>query len=111
MILIALLVIAGAVLYLQQREVASQEGAPQNEEPVSGGRAMSIEEYVRQNISELSPEPEVLGGTYYVTEIEAANGKGVVSYEDGHVAYTADFTYSIEPTNGAITINSFVVRE
>lgn len=110
MILIALLVIAGAVLYLQQREVASQEGAPQTEEPFSGGRTMSIEEYVRQNISELSPEPEVLGGTFYVTEIEAGNGKGVVSYEDGHNAYTADFTYTIEPEHGAITINSFVVR-
>lgn len=68
----------------------------------------TVEEYVAENISALSPEPEVLGGTYFVTAIEAENGSGTVSYEDGHNAYTADFTY----TQGAseITIDSFVIR-
>jgi hypothetical protein len=28
-----------------------------------------VDEYIRANISELSPEPEVLGGTFYVTNI------------------------------------------
>ncbi len=69
----------------------------------------SIEEYVRNNISTLSTEPEVLGGTFYVTSIEATNGSGVVSYEDGHNAYTADFTYSTNES-GAISVDSFVVR-
>lgn len=66
----------------------------------------TIEEYVRENISTLSPEPEVLGGTYYVTSIEAAEGKGMVSYEDGHSAYTADFIYTTDP----LSITSFVIR-
>ncbi len=70
----------------------------------------SIEEYVRKNISTLSPEPEVLGGTFYVTSIEASNGSGVVSYEDGHVAFTADFTYATNES-GAVSVDSFVVRQ
>lgn len=75
---------------------------------ITEGTAVSpdIEQYVRDNISTLSPEPEVLGGTYYVTSIEAKDGNGVVSYEDGHNAYTADFTYTINP----LSIDSFVIR-
>lgn len=69
----------------------------------------SIEEYIRNNISMLSTEPEVLGGTFFVTDIEAMDGSGVVSYEDGHNAYTADFTYSTNES-GAVSVDSFVVR-
>ena len=53
---------------------------------VPEGKLMSIESYVSQNISELSPEKAVLGGTFYVTEIQVADGKGTVEYEDGHIA-------------------------
>lgn len=67
-----------------------------------------IDSYVETNISTLSPIKEQLGGTFYVTSIEARDGKGVVEYEDGHNAYTADFTYT--ETFGAPTITSFVVR-
>lgn len=70
---------------------------------------MTIEEYVRQNISALSPEQAVLGGTYYVTSIEAHGGAGTVSYEDGHVAHTADFTYSVDE-QGRPSVQTFVIR-
>lgn len=78
---------------------------------ITEGTAVSpdIEQYVSDNISSLSPEPEVLGGTYYVTSIAAADGKGVVSYEDGHNAYTADFTYSIAA--GVVSIDSFAIQQ
>src|SRR4051812_17339374 len=74
------------------------------------GRLMSIENYVRANIRELSPVKESLGGSFYVTEIEAHGGAGTVRYEDGHNAYIADFTYSAGETDG-IVIDSFVVRK
>jgi hypothetical protein len=80
------------------------------DQPQNVERAMPIEDYVRLNISELSPEKEVLGGTYYVTKIEAHGGAGTVEYEDGHNAYVADFTYSTDE-RGAITMNSFVIRK
>lgn len=75
-----------------------------------GGRIMSIEDYVSQNISALSPEKEVLGGQFYVTAIEAEDGRGTVSYEDGHIAFTADFTYETNIERGH-TITSFSIRD
>lgn len=79
--------------------------------PAAAGErpAQTIDDFVRANISRLSPEPEVLGGTYYVTSIEAQGGTGVVSYEDGHMAYTADFTYSVSPA-GVPSVDSFTIR-
>lgn len=74
------------------------------------GRVMSVESYVTQNISELSPVKEVLGGKFYVTDIAAADGRGTVAYEDGHIALVADFTYEIYSDVG-IRIMSFTVRE
>ncbi len=79
------------------------------EPPHQLGKLMPVEVYVSQNISELSPEKEVLGGKFYITNIQVADGKGVVSYEDGHVAFTADFTYTSDDRTGH-TITSFVVR-
>lgn len=66
--------------------------------------------YVVGHITELSPVAASLGGTFYVTSISSSNGKGVVEYEDGHSAYTADFTYS-STRSGSMKITSFSVRE
>lgn len=70
---------------------------------------MSIEDFVKQNISALSPIKEQLGGKFYVTSIEAHGGIGTVEYEDGHNAYTADFTYEIDE-NGVPTVTAFIPR-
>ncbi len=76
-------------------------------------QAVPIQEYVTKNISSLSVEagfPEVLGGTFHVTKIEAKGGKGSVSYADGHNSYTADFTYTTDK-KGLVSVKSFVVRK
>lgn len=73
------------------------------------GRKVSVETYVRQHITELSPVKEVLGGKFYVTEIHASGGRGLVAYEDGHNAYLAEFTYSIRSDVGII-IESFYIK-
>jgi|GEM_PF-1533392 len=69
-----------------------------------------VEAYVTAHISELSPEKEVLGGTFYVTNVMVEDGTGTVWYEDGHIALIADFTYRTD-TYGAPLITSFTVRE
>lgn len=74
-----------------------------------GGRYMDIETFVRTNISAISPVEATLGGTFYVTDIETHGGTGTVSYEDGHNAYTADFSYKVSQ-DGKPTITSFTVR-
>lgn len=80
-----------------------------------GGAAVSdeekvvVENYLTTHIAALSPEPAVLGGTFYITSIELRKGEGTVSYEDGHVAYTADFSYRLE--DGKAVVSDFVVRQ
>ena len=85
------------------------------EAPMPQGKVMSVESYVSQNINELSPEPAVLGGTFYTTAVEITPtgegvGTGIVSYEDGHVAYIADFSYSADDFKG-VQISNFTVRK
>jgi len=69
-----------------------------------------VEDYIRANISALSPESEVLGGTFYMTDIRFTSTQtGVVEYEDGHIALIADFAYRID--NGVSpTVDLFNVR-
>ncbi len=71
---------------------------------------MDIETFVKTNISSISPTEATLGGTFYVTAIETHGGSGTVEYEDGHNAYTADFTYEVS-AEGKPTISSFIIRE
>ncbi len=56
-----------------------------------------VEEYVRENIATLAPEDEVLGGTWYVTEIsiDEDTDTGEVVYEDGHIQKSFSFSYFI----------------
>ncbi|OGC88584.1 hypothetical protein A2419_02875 [Candidatus Adlerbacteria bacterium RIFOXYC1_FULL_48_26] len=93
--------VGGYVIYINYRSVPTD--VPQS------GRSMDIESYVRSRISDLSPTKEQLGGTFYVTEIESHGGAGTVQYEDGHNAYTADFTYRIT-REGQPIVDSFVIR-
>jgi hypothetical protein len=104
LLLVAVVVVGGYVYFVQTAEAPSHEPGEQQQ-----GRIMDIETYIRQNISQLSPEPAVLGGTFYVTSVEASDGHGTVSYEDGHIALTADFVYTVDKYG--ITISSFAVRE
>jgi hypothetical protein len=104
-----ILIVIGTAGYMWWPEIKSWYPRESADE-TSQSKLMSVEAYVSQNISELSPEKEVLGGKFYVTDIQIADGKGFVSYEDGHVAYTADFTYSSSDRTGH-TITSFVIRD
>ncbi len=59
-----------------------------------------VEAYIKENISTLSPEKEVLGGKFYTTRLVfEKNGIVQVSYEDGHNAYIANVHFSIEPND------------
>lgn len=70
-----------------------------------------VRQFFERNISTLSPEKEVLGGTFYVTDFALNdNYSGVVSYEDGHMAYKAYVTFTTDKT-GAISVTSFDIIE
>ncbi|MEX2437433.1 MAG: hypothetical protein WD509_02560 [Candidatus Paceibacterota bacterium] len=83
----------------KQGEALSQE---QREALVSG--------YIEENISDLSLEEEVLGGTFYVTNIKfSGTNSGTIEYEDGHIALVADFEYSFNEERD-IEVDLFNVR-
>lgn len=67
----------------------------------------ALEKYIKEHISELSPVKETLGGTFFVTRIRAYDNEGTVEYEDGHNAYTASFTYTIE--GDTVSVQNFSV--
>jgi len=95
--------VAAAVFFLQQDEPAPELSQAEQE--------ALAEQYIRANISQLSPDPEVLGGTFYVTELVfTGDSTGTVSYEDGHIALVADFEYSVD-SQGNVTATLSNVRE
>jgi hypothetical protein len=67
-----------------------------------------FDNYIRANIAELSPEPAVLGGTFYVTELSMINDNlALVSYEDGHIALRAMVGFNV--VNEQVIIESFEI--
>ncbi len=54
-------------------------------------------DYIRAHVSELSPEKEVLGGKFYITNIVFENsGNALVDYEDGHIALRAHVSFMVD---------------
>jgi hypothetical protein len=56
----------------------------------------NVENYLKNNITALSPVKAVLGGTWYVltSNIDLAKNTGTVTYEDGHVQEKRNFSYT-----------------
>ncbi len=79
------------------------------EEPcIDSGIQSQVEAYLKEHISELSPEKEVLGGKFYITQFRFINDQQVViDYEDGHIALIANVLFSAE--GDKITINQFSI--
>lgn len=100
-LLVALLAFGACVYFIETAEAPTDELQ-------ENGRVMDVETYVRQNISTISTEPPVLGGTWQVTNVVTKDGRGTVWYEDGHIALVADFEYTIDKYG--ITISMFTVR-
>jgi hypothetical protein len=68
-----------------------------------------VGDYIREHISDLSPEASVLGGTWYVTEIVFGEGNNIsVQFEDGHIARTAGAQYELLP-DGSVRIDNFEI--
>lgn len=89
--------------------ICPDSGASDNGEVA--GWQNAVGDHIRSNISELSPEKEVLGGSFYITNIEFLDSSSaLVGYEDGHKAYTAKADFTITPDK-EVTINSFEVLE
>jgi len=95
----------------QISEVICQEG--EIKQDLNSGVSPAIQnlvgDYIKENISDLSPEPAVLGGTYYVTSVRFIGPySAVVDYEDGHIIKKAKIEFEV-PRNKEVNIKSFEI--
>jgi hypothetical protein len=108
-LLIIIIVLLGAAFFLKKNSWFQKETTPKDEEIYTEimdesnlNEEMMIKqnlvvEYLEDNISNLSPEKEVLGGKFYLTSVDFLNdSEAIVSYEDGHIALTAKTTFSLK---------------
>ena len=90
-----------------QPEISQDEA---RQEEAYKNRVMDLPTYMNIHISELSPVQETLGGKFQVRDVQFSGGKGVVRYDDGHMNYVADFSYSGSDSRG-YSITKFKIRE
>jgi hypothetical protein len=77
---------------------------------LTNAQRRGVERLIRSRINELSSEPAVLGGTFYVTDIRwQEDNTAKVYYEDGHIALSALAVPTIG--SGSIAIESFKIDE
>ena len=72
-----------------------------------------FENYLKNNISDLSPIKEALGGKFFITGIYwQPNRVAIVDYEDGHIALQARVNFGVKYADGwpeEVEIESFEV--
>lgn len=80
-----------------------------NENPrLSNTDKALVKDYLKAKLSQLSPIPESLGGTFYLTElIFTSTTSADIAYEDGHHSYQATINFSINENQ--VNINNFSI--
>lgn len=70
-----------------------------------------VEKYLRDNISTISPQKEVLGGKFYITKlIWVGDSSGIIEYEDGHIVVKATFDFEIKTDEqNSVVISNFKI--
>ncbi|HOZ53511.1 MAG TPA: hypothetical protein PK142_02435 [bacterium] len=71
-----------------------------------------ISGYLEKNISELSPEKEVLGGKFYITSIDfLSDQKLMIEYEDGHIALKAEIDFKYLDSENIVIENFKIINQ
>ncbi|MFH0951392.1 MAG: hypothetical protein V1765_02875 [bacterium] len=101
-IIVAVIIVAFAVLKFNQLTAPTQldiksEDAGLDEQTLNNKHSL-VTDYLKAHISEISPEPAVLGGTFYVTNVAwLDDDRAIVDYEDGHISLTGRLSYTLTP--------------
>lgn len=75
---------------------------------LSADDELKLYTFVENNLAQLSPEPPVLGGTFYITRLDVLGlDLGKVEYEDGHIALQAIFNFVVN--SDGVTISNFEI--
>ncbi len=77
---------------------------------LSADDELKLYTFIENNLAQLSPEPAVLGGTFYITSLEVLDlSAGEVEYEDGHIALKAKFNFVVN-SNGVQISNFEIIK-
>jgi len=92
-VVVMIAVFFGGFLFFSSYSLNEKQG---EQELTQAQKEDLVTRYLEVNISNLSTESEVLGGTFYVTNIKFNDmNSGIIEYEDGHIARVAGFKYAI----------------
>ncbi len=114
LVIIILAVVIVATLHTTRKKgsdnKAGEESAAQEkmaQEVHNTDKQNYIFEYLKENISQLSPKKEVLGGSFYITSVDFTESNAlIVDYEDGHITLTAELIYQYTDSDN-FKISSF----
>ena len=96
LIIAIIAIIIGVLYFISKKEVIAPAVVPPVVTDTNLAEEVSVESYLRANISKLSPVKTVLGGTWYVVSdtVDLVKNTGTVVYEDGHIQETKNFSYT-----------------
>lgn len=114
---IILLLVLSLWNYQQKKNIPVEENNSEIIENFVDENKLTLEEqeiisnYLEENISELSPEKEVLGGKFYITSIDfLSNQKLIIEYEDGHIALKAEIDFEYLDSENIVIENFEIVN-
>jgi hypothetical protein len=96
LIVVVIAVIFGVFYFINNKETIAPVVIPPVVIDTNLTEKVSVENYLRENISKISPVKAVLGGTWYVVSdtVDLEKNSGTVEYEDGHISETKNFSYT-----------------
>lgn len=125
LLIIATLIIIGILAYLAYASFGQKgkDQAPSANEPTTKEEVNKesennssdeerVKAFLKENISELSPKKEELGGKFYITDFRFADDQSVeIDYEDGHIAVRARVTYTMDQAGVYVQRFTIIGRE
>ena len=92
--LIVIVILVGVSFFILKSPVPAP--VPASAPNVAVDTKQSVENYLRENISKISPVKAVLGGTWYVVSytVDLEKNSGTIVYEDGHIQEKRNFSYT-----------------
>lgn len=96
LIIAIIAIIIGVLYFISKKEAIAPAVVPPVVTDTNLAEKVNVENYLRANISKLSPVKAVLGGTWYVVSntVDLVTNSGTVVYEDGHIQEVKNFSYT-----------------
>ena len=105
-IIVLIVVLLGVAYFFYRKETITPVVIPPVKIDTSVAERINVDNYLRANISRLSPILPVLGGNWYVVSntVDLIKNSGTVVYEDGHIQETKSFSYSANERGEVVSL-------